>query len=913
MKNKYNIIFLKERAEKIMLAHMSDNSEEIEKIEIEEINISNSFLTSQYMPRPRVNRILDQATRCKLVYVIAGAGYGKTLAVRHYIEQYPDAVIRWVQLTENDNIGSYYWENLTHNISFDNPELTVKLCELGFPETLARFKQFAEILRSTEHRSAKTFLVLDDFHLIHSKQALTFAERCAYLQIPGACVIIISRKEPEINTVSLFSKGQVSIITEEELRFTDDEIADFMKYVSIPCSVKEFPLLVDATKGWAIAIQLLTLVLKRNQGLHNNPDNPMNLAFSLDVMKQNIFKLLETEAFNDFSEKIQKALVKMSLASNLPLTVLQKLLYGTNGISFLRDAPQLASFIWFDSLIGDYRVHPLYLEFLQSRHDILSFEEKQITYHKAAQWCSENSFYMDAMNYFAKSRQYERMLETLVSYRFKLPYDTCEYFLNLLEELKEFEELEEFEEESDSDNKDNKDRVRYSFLLLKNFFIPLILVWMGKYEEARERSFDVIRKWGRSDSPFAPNLICASYSNLGYIDMYTCTGTHKYEAAEYLKKSAEYFKLSSVPLPEVSEAFAVADIRSFACLVGENAELDEFDQFLEAARQSVCYVTEIYHNIYYGYDDLVACEIAFFKNQPETAKNYARQAILKARERKQYSIGMMAAQYLLRIAMQEGDYPLVKEILKPESRVSDAPDFWGRQMLNDYFYIQTGIKTAPPWFVLDEKESAAEVRIPTRELLVGVKYYFALKKYSHALTFLGNLTPVNPQERFLFGELTLSLLTAVAKIKTGDARGAVKDFDKAYSLSFNGVFEMPFVERGKDLHPLAVAALKQGDCGIPDNWLKKIDRKASVYAKKAAFIINSFKREKNIEDAVRLSDREREVLNDLYHGLSREEIAISRYLSINTVHKIIQSIFIKLDAYNNVDAIRIAGEKNLLN
>ena len=257
-----------------------------------EITLVNSVLTANYMPRPRIDRIFDHITGCKLVYVIAGAGYGKTQAVYNYIIQQQDAVVRWLQLAESDNIGSHYWENLMHNITLDNPELASKLREFGFPETLARFKQFAEILKNNEHRSHKTFLVLDDFHLIHSKQALTFAERCAHLEVPGACVIIISRKEPEINAVSLFAKGKAAIITEEELRFTENEIADFLKRRSIPFSAMEIPQFTELTKGWALAIKLLCLVLEKM---------PRNLDRAAETMKQNIFKLFETEAFNDFS------------------------------------------------------------------------------------------------------------------------------------------------------------------------------------------------------------------------------------------------------------------------------------------------------------------------------------------------------------------------------------------------------------------------------------------------------------------------------------------------------------------------------------------------------------------------------------------------------------------------------------
>jgi len=856
---------------------------------INEINFNNSPLTANFMPRPRVDKIFDQATRCKLVYVIAGAGYGKTQAVHHYIEQQEDAIVRWVQLTGSDNMGSHYWESLTRNISLDNPDLAVKLREFGFPETLAHFKQFAETVKTTEHRSHKTFLVLDDFHLIHSKQALTFAERCAHLRIPGACVIIISRKEPEINAVSLFSKGLASIITEDELRFTASELAEFLRLRNIPFSAKELPQYLDATKGWALAIKLLCLVLKRV---------PQNLNLALDTMKQNIFKLLETEAWSDFPERAQKIMAKLSLVSDLPVMPLNEFL---SDATILQNTPRLTSFMWFDSFNGDYRIHPLYLEFLQSKQDILSDEEKQDTYQWAAQWCAENNFYMNAMNYYAKSHQFDRMLQILLSYPFKLPCDTCEYFLNILENL-------------DPGNQEKSNR---SVLLLKHLFIPLLLIGAGRYEEAGKRSFNTIREWEHVDMPLASLLLCTAYSNLTYIDMYSCTVTHKYDSPKHLKKSVEYLKKTSLTPAEVTGPFSVADIRSYACLVGEGADYSEFDQFLKAARKTAFYVAETFHDMYYGYDDLVACELAFFKNRPDSAKKHAYNAALKAHEKKQYSIEAMAEQYLLRTAVKQGDYSLVKEILKKLRSHLDNPDFWNRQLLYDLitgsFYVQIGLpEMVPPWFAMDEKESATEVRIPIRELIVNVRYNIACKKYDQALTVLCNSYPREPQHRFLFGELMLSLLTAVARLNTGDTAGAMADFKKAYELSFGGKFEMFFIELGKNLHPLIVAAFKQTDCGIPEEWLKKIDRKAFIYAKKADVIMNSVKKEKNMQDSIQLSEREQEVLNDLYHGLSREDIATNRYLSINTVKSTLRSIFIKLDANNNVDAIRIAIEKNLL-
>ena len=843
----------------------------------------------EYMPRPRLDETFDQAARCKLVYVIAGTGSGKTQAVRHYIEGQQGAVVRWIQLAESDNIASRFWEKFTHAVSIDFPDLATKLRELGFPETLARFKQFAEIVRDIKPRDQRAFFVLDDFHLIHSPEGLVFTERCANLDIPGACVIILSRTEPAVNMVSSFSLGKIGVVTENELRFTAAEAAEFFRMREIPCSAEDIAQLIKATKGWALAINMFALILKRI---------PNNFKHALDAMRQNIFKLLELEAWGGFPEQVQKAMVRVSLLSELPTLPLGELFDDT---AFLQDTPGLSSFVWFDSFTNDFKIHPLYLEFLQSKRHILSEEEARETYQRAAQWCAEHEFHMDAMRYWAKLGQYTRIVELFLSYPFRLPRDVSAYFLTILENL-------EPDEAAQNDP---------GLLFLQNYFTPLLLAGTGRYEEARERALAAVHTWEHVEGPLATVLLYSIYSGLAYIDMYTCTVTHTYRGPEYLQKSVEHFNRSTVPSAEMAGAFINADLRSFACLVGEGAALSEFDAFLEAAERTEALIAQTPYNIYAGYADLVSCEYAFFKNQPELARSHAHKAILKAREKRQYSIVALAEKYLLHIAMREGNTSLVKELLKQLNTHLDNPDFWNRQLYYDLyvglFYAKMGLpQQGPRWFLMDEKEAASEFHIPARELHVGAWYHIAAQKYQQALTILGNCHPREPQERFLFGETRLALLTAVARIQTGDVAGAMAAFEQAYALSFEGVFELFFIELGKELRPLVVAALKQKNSGIPAEWLKTIDRKASIYAKKVAVVANAFRDEVDCKAPVSLSDREREVLLDLYHGLSREEIATHRYLSINTVKKILQSIYIKLDAHNNVDAVRIALEKKLI-
>jgi len=849
-----------------------------------------SVMAESLLPRPRVGAILEAASRSKLVYVIAGAGFGKTTAVRHFVEGYPEAVMRWVQLTESDNIGSRYWENLTHVISFDNPELSARLRELGFPETAARFKQFVTILRATEHLSLKTFLVLDDFHLIKSSKALAFAERCAHLQIPGACVILISRSEPDINVVSLFSKGQVQIITEEELRFTGDEITAYLNHRQIPVTPGDALKFLESTDGWALAVHLLSMALKRR---------PKNPGQAQEAMKGNINKLIETEAFGNLLEREKKALVQMSLISDLPAVgAILCELFGVESLGKI--LPRISSFVWFDSFADELRVHPLYLDYLRSRQDILSIGEERAVYAIAADWCVKHDYSTDAFFYFSKLGDYGRMLEILLSYPFRLPQETCLYFLGILEGL----------------GKTAENRGERNYLLLTNLFVPLLYAGAGNYLEARERSLSTICEWGESGDEFAPYLLYTAYCNLAYINMYTCVSSHRYDFALNLKNAIANFNRSKVAPVRVKGSFAFANVRSFACLVGAGACEGDVDAFLESSRRASVYIKQTYHCLYYGYEELAACEAAFYRNKIEAARSSAHLALLRSREKNQRQIEMMADFYLLRIAAYDGDRQMAEEMARQLRAHLDVEEFWNRQPLYDlfmgFYYAATGeCESAAGWIASDERDEATEAHIPVMELIVGVKLKIAAKNYNRALAVLAKSYPRNAEYRFLFGELTLSLLQAAARASTGDAKGAAADLETAYEISCEGAFPTPFIELGAEFKTLRKAAQEAGTT-IPAKWLDMIGRKASAYAKKTGALKSAPDALPNQPDQIRLSVREREVLAEVSRGLSREEIAASRYMSVNTVKKVMQSIFLKLGANNNAEAVRIAAGMKII-
>ena len=835
--------------------------------------------------RPRIEKILESMANGKLIYVIAGAGYGKTQIVQSFLEKQPEAILRFIGLTEGDNQASYFWDRLMRSVSLDNDELADKLTKLGFPKSLVLFKQFTEILKTTEYRADRIFLVLDDFHQISDKNILTFAERMVHMNMPNLCVIIISRQEPKLNTISLFAKTKAGIITEEDLCFTKEEIGEFLSLHGVSYKPGDLEKYYDATLGWAMGVRFLYLALKRSR---EYPE------IAINTMKSNVFKLFEAESFENFSIDVKKILVKLSLVSDIPLAPL----FGITSVAgFIENNHELASFVWYDSLSGDFKVHPLYLTFLQQNHSLLTNDEILDAYSQAAIWCKENGYIMNASEYFAKSMRYDEVLKILFSCPHKMPHDTCAFYLNIIKNMPP--------NENDP-----------SYAIIISYFYPLMLTGMSKHEEAASKTYMTISKWENIDSTLAYTILYLAYSNLAYFDMYTCTSTHKYEAPKHIIKSMEYLKLANLPQNEGESPFSVPNIRSYACLVGENAELSEFEEFLAAAKETVAVIADTNHKMFYGYDDLVACEIHYYKNELSQAKIFAHNAIKKAREKNQSSVEALTRKYLLRMAIHTADYGLAEEVISKLTK-TENPGFWNHSIISDLimgsFYALIGCpKLSPPWLTMTKNEAKNEVSIPIAELAVTLINYIAAKKYDRVLTVLSNSYPRSPYDRFLFSELHFYLISSIAKINTGDTSGSLEDFKKAYKLSFNGVFEMFFIEMGKHLHPVTNAISKQKNTGINKEWLNRINRKASIFAKKAANFNATLNTGKNNKETISLSSRELEVISDLYQGLTREEIAENRFLSINTVKKILQSIFIKLDAANSAQAIRIAVEKKLV-
>jgi LuxR family maltose regulon positive regulatory protein len=842
------------------------------------------------LPRAALSELLKEAVQSPLVTLVAGTGYGKTQAVYSFLQEY-SATSVWLQLSSLDDIDEAFWERFIRAISLHDKTFVGKLNSIGFPKSERQFEQFWAVLKKGIPPNRKCLFVFDDFHFIRDPQVLRFVEKLATLCIPSISVVLISREEPKLNIIGLLAKGMVFQINEVDLRFSKEEMFQYFKTLNITLPPQDATALYDETDGWVFAIYLLSLSLKNGGSQEKHALETMKTN-ALEAMKTNVFKLIEAELFSVSSERLQKFLVGLSLIEHWSTDLLVKL---SRDESLIDEMRRMSSLIQYDSYTNEYRIHHLFLEYLQYKHTILSEEEKQEIYRTAAAWCAHNGYRLDAVVYYEKVGDYHGVAEVAYALTRVTPSRVAEFLLNILDRIPE---------QAYHDN--------IELYIIRN----KMLQTLTRFEDASAEARELIKTY--EALPLTPNncwLLSECYWNLGYIGLYTTLHTNIRDFSEFFEKGHAYFMRSQGTVKGPKER---ATVSSYVSRAGYPSVKGELEQGNETFSHYVSYAIMDKDGLMNGMLELANCEVAYFKADVKKAERLAYQAIDKARESEQFQIEGRALFFLLRIYIHKAEPERIRDILWQLKAQLENEEFLGSYTLYDiatgWFFAQLRqTDRVAGWLKSDFDRSDLNPLLMGLENLVRAKSCFADRRSLAALAALDGQDTEYGLEAFLLGKLELMTLKAVCLHHTGEKEKAVQTLQEAYTIAEPDELDMPFIELGKDMRTLTAIAMREQACTVPRPWLEKIQKKASTYAKNLSHVISEYRIFHRLNArAYTLSNREKEILTDMCHGLSRTEIACNRAISVSTIKTLVQSVYAKLGAQNTAEAIWIAARFKLI-
>jgi LuxR family maltose regulon positive regulatory protein len=837
------------------------------------INQSNGV----YLERPRVDRILEQAIKRPIVFVCAGVGYGKTHAVYSFLRKC-QFMTAWIQFSERDNIIARFWENFTSAVGVFSPNTTKLLTETGFPDTRRKFDYYLTIPQMEVLSDRKYIVVYDNFQLIRDRKVLQFLEHSITTPFPNITSILISRNELPVDTKKL-SAGETARIDEDDLRFTLEETATFFELQQLKVSAETVSSVYRDTEGWAFATYLAALSLNRGSA------NYAGIG-----MRANIFKLIEREIMADMGTEARKFMIKLSLIDHFVPELLEEI-QGEEKV--LDQMDTIGAFFQYDAYLNAYRIHPLFLEFLGGKQNELEENEIRETYIKAGEWCIKNGQKIDAFTYFEKAGDYDRFV---LAVNETLPLIVSESVAQVLLEICEKTPSKVFEQNS-------------AFYVLYTW----VLITLKLFDRAETELREIIAKLKAKPSATDKWVLPGCYINLGLCGYFTSMYTRDYSFLSNFELAARYH---DIPVRPTKPAASVAQVPFYVCRV-YSPEKGEFEKCIDALDRMVPCLAMIYNGCTWGLNDLARSEFALIQGKFEEAEHHALVSRKKARERSQYEIEDRALFFLLRISLVRGDGEMARETFRQIEERPGMPGFINQNVLRDimggWFYMQTGQHDRiAPWLKNDFEESDLNSVLYGLETIVKARYHLAEKRFGAVLATLENRDDKYGVSGHLVGRVEVKAIEAVCLYQMKDIAGATEALRTAYELSLSNEIVLPFFELGKNMRTLTSAVSVKSNTGIDRQWLEKIRNGASAYAKKLLIVVrqcrdqNPESKEENGDSITRLSRREMEVLTGLSRGLTRREIAENAALSINTVKSVIRSVYNKLGAVNQADAVRIA-------
>jgi LuxR family maltose regulon positive regulatory protein len=229
--------------------------------------------TKLYLPRPRravvvrprLSERLNRGAESRLTLIAAPAGFGKTTLLSGWLAAPGDEQrsVAWLSLEESDGRPGVFWTYAIAALRTVVPGVgagaLVLLQSAGAPiETV-----LATLLNELGAVPNDIYLVLDDYHLADGPDVQAGMVFLLEHLPPRIHLVISSRADPALPLARLRARGELVEVRAADLRFTLDEVADYLNEVSGPALTEnDIAALAGRTEGWIAALQLAALSMR---------------------------------------------------------------------------------------------------------------------------------------------------------------------------------------------------------------------------------------------------------------------------------------------------------------------------------------------------------------------------------------------------------------------------------------------------------------------------------------------------------------------------------------------------------------------------------------------------------------------------------------------------------------------------
>ena len=302
----------------------------------------------------------------------------------------------------------------------------------------------------------------------------------------------------------------------------------------------------------------------------------------------------------------------------------------------------------------------------------------------------------------------------------------------------------------------------------------------------------------------------------------------------------------------------------------------------------------------------------------EDAKHHAYRAIFDGEANAQHDLVCNAYGALARIGLIQGNF---EEVSKNIQNIMVYSQKYEIDVVNEirdtslaWYYIKMrDFSRIPKSAIMLDRAQEAVISYG-RIHIAYADYLICMGEYAKMVGMLEHLKQLVPFQAITQESICLYIMLAIGYYSLGNEASAMETLWGAYNMCYNNELITLFMEADRYMLSLIACARQQHTYLFAPEWLNLIEHETTAYIKRADTVRAVYRRQNPVKKIKNnpLSQRELAVLQSVARGLTREEIALEQYISMNTVKSTITSIFNKLNANNKADAVSIAMTKGYI-
>jgi len=681
-------------------------------------------------------------------------------------------------------------------------------------------------------------------------------------------LVLISSELASTDSIAFLSRKRFLVLT-KDLRFTRNEIDELYQMYRLPLDPDELSGIERHTEGWALALHLLVQQRDRQPS-----------ASLIDEM--DITHMFEERFFAAYSRPQQLMLARLALL-NFFTKELALDLYDGPAVELkdLGNHPFYAP----EPVTGRLFWHHLYHLFLRQKLYLLTEEDKRQTWKTAAEHYAASGDALEAIACYSKCEDHAGMLKVIGVFARSLRSiveKDAEFLLEHLDRLTP-PEVGEYP--------------------VADYFRAHIYMNILELDKAEALLTGLEKRLLDRGRPEETSLLGDAYVGLGFIHMMRNQldyGRFFQKADACLPNGSSYYNSRTLAI-ENNNCFALADT-----LPGARERMEQ------AAYEAAPWINKVLHGCMSGMEYIISAESAFMICDFDQARQKAYKGIYKAESNGQHDYAMNGYFVLTRIGWMQGDLAEMEKqkqsLVEYAARYKIAIIDEIRDTILTWYYLKLRDISRVPRSIITMDYSKRPLPAYGRLQIAYASYLMVKGEYAKMVGMLEH-----PRGLFLSGgvwhdRIRLFILLAIGYHHLDQHQSAVSALGTACDMCRHNNLTALFIETGDYLLPLMRLARQRRNFDFYPLWLDSIYDRVRDFARRAEEVCAEYRKRnpvRTIKDNP-LSRRERQVLQALAQGLTREEIALAQYISVNTVKAAIRSIYTKLNAGNRAEAVSIA-------